>query len=669
MDLPFNVHSQRTKQRKIRQTVDHLLVLNTSVVGGNDLDPQTDHVENTEFDASNIAQSTHLMDVAKDTTGKHGTDDSSSSSSAEEFLLSDSADPRASEADDRQSLKEDICGWAVKHNISQAALSDLLGVLRQNDMDLPRDPRSVMGTPRSVDIKQIAGGQYHYFGVAKAIQSIVNQPEKMKGCVLTLAVNVDGLPLFKSSGESLWPVLGKLKEDPDNQVFVIALYSGKGKPSSLTEYLEDFLNEMEAVLEHGVDAAGKHFNVCIGAFICDAPARAFLKCIKGHTAYHGCEKCCSEGQHVNGRMTFPDLDASVRTDCDFSSMIDEDHHHHRSPLLRLGIGMVTQFPLDYMHLICLGVMKKLIELWKKGPLSGRLHHQRIADISDTLVSLRRHIPREFARKPRSLEEFRRWKATEFRQFLLYTGPVVLQEQLSGRQYRNFMLFAVACMILANDQFCTQHPEYVRDLLKTFVRNFADIYGQEYLVYNVHSLVHIVDDVQVFGPLDAFSAFPFENYMQKLKKMVRRPQDPVAQIVRRVKEEDGVVFSEGATSTCQTLGSGTKTDSEQVTDRQSTRCSRWYLSTSEPDNCVGVGDKVGLVRSVVGSSYENPALCVEFFDNYSNFFTYPLDSMTLGIQLVENLMGNVQTIHFDDVTTKMMLLPYKNAYVSYPLLHG
>ena len=118
------------------------------------------------------------------------------------------------------------------------------------------------------------------------------------------------------------------------------------------------------------------------------------------------------------------------------------------------------------------------------------------------------------------------------------------------EYRNFMLFAVACMILANQHICTQHPEYVRTLLKPFVCNFADIYGRVNIVYNVHSLVHVVDDAQTFGPLDAFSAFPFESFMQKLKRMVRRPNDPAAQIVGRVKEQEHAMFSEDATSTCQ-----------------------------------------------------------------------------------------------------------------------
>ena len=69
----------------------------------------------------------------------------------------------------------------------------------------------------------------------------------------------------------------------------------------------------------------------------------------------------------------------------------------------------------------------------------------------------------------------------------------------------------------------------------FVKNYAALYGPENVVYNVHNLVHLADDARKFGSLDNVSAFPFETFLNKLKKMVRRPQNPVAQIVNRIGE--------------------------------------------------------------------------------------------------------------------------------------
>lgn len=85
-------------------------------------------------------------------------------------------------------------------------------------------------------------------------------------------------------------------------------------------------------------------------------------------------------------------------------------------------GCISSISLDYMHLILLGVMKKLLQLWLLGPLKTRLSVQKINKLLSKLLTLRNSIPKEFGRKPRSLIECKCWKATEFRTFLMYTGP-------------------------------------------------------------------------------------------------------------------------------------------------------------------------------------------------------------------------------------------------------
>jgi len=48
-------------------------------------------------------------------------------------------------------------------------------------------------------------------------------------------------------------------------------------------------------------------------------------------------------------MTFPELDAPKRSDELFKNQTQEGHHKGTSPLLALNIGLLTGFPLDYMH--------------------------------------------------------------------------------------------------------------------------------------------------------------------------------------------------------------------------------------------------------------------------------------------------------------------------------
>ena len=58
------------------------------------------------------------------------------------------------------------------------------------------------------------------------------------------------------------------------------------------------LFEYKELNENGFDINGNHFNVQLDSVICDAPARAFVKCIKGHSGYSECDKCTQCGVYI-----------------------------------------------------------------------------------------------------------------------------------------------------------------------------------------------------------------------------------------------------------------------------------------------------------------------------------------------------------------------------------
>lgn len=127
------------------------------------------------------------------------------------------------------------------------------------------------------------------------------------------------------------------------------------------------------------------------------------------------------------RYIFCGINHSVRTNEEYVACLDEDHHKDgKSPLSELPIGLISQVPFEYMHLICLGVVKKLLSAWIHGKYSRltKLSARSISHISTRLKILATYCPSDFVRRPRSLDTYTRYKATEFRQFLLYTGPVV-----------------------------------------------------------------------------------------------------------------------------------------------------------------------------------------------------------------------------------------------------
>lgn len=226
--------------------------------------------------------------------------------------------------------------------------------------------------------------------------------------------------MLHSTNVQLWPILCNVQ---NFEPFIVAVFFGNRKPDPVEEYMDDLLSELKDLMQNGLYVIEKWYRVSIFAFVCDAPARAFLKCIKGHTAYYSCERCIIKGT-CNGRVVFnSDTVASPRTNERFQNLEYDIHQTKRSPLIDIGFPCVTSFSLDYMHLVCLGVTKRILTFLKQGPRECRLSHQQLTILSEKMMNLNGKMPREFARQPRSLDYLDKWKATEFRQFLLYTGQV------------------------------------------------------------------------------------------------------------------------------------------------------------------------------------------------------------------------------------------------------
>ena len=89
---------------------------------------------------------------------------------------------------------------------------------------------------------------------------------------------------------------------------------------------------------------------------------------------------------------------------------------------------------------------------------------QIKEVSVRLEQLKTAIPNNFARKPRGLEHLERWKATEFRQFALYTGKLVLRGVLQDDLFEHFMAFSVAMCMLISPSLVQAHCSYAHERL-------------------------------------------------------------------------------------------------------------------------------------------------------------------------------------------------------------
>lgn len=495
---------------------------------------------------------------------------------------------------------------------------------------MPKCSKTLLKTPRSQDynIVEIGGGHYHHFGLE---QQLLKLGELLTFSTETesaeIILNVDGLPISRSSKSQLWPILGMVNNSQTyRKPFLIGLYYGNSsKPKDSNEFLKPLVIELQSVQDRFIEIGLYRLKVNVTAFACDAPARSFLKRCVPHNSYYACERCEVKGKYL-GRVVYSDLNERGRTDSDFLSQKQIGHHNGTSELALAGMGLVSDFLLDYMHLVCLGVVRKLLVTWRRGPLPHREGSQFVLRVSERLISLRPHIPSNFNRKPRSFLELDFWKATEFRLFLLYVGPVVLRGILSSEKYNHFLTLSIAIRILLSNN--RNFYNYARELLRVFVSNTIVLYSEEFLTYNLHSLLHLADDALKFGSLEKINSFPFENFMQTIKSMLRSKNHHLAQIVRRISERDFVAMK----------------PLHQINYKL-------RLCKNSAGNIYQLGQDVVILSDLTDSG----AVVIKFLAK-RDFFSHPCASSTFGIYRVSNPSKRSILVQETNLLQKAMLLP-------------
>ena len=211
-----------------------------------------------------------------------------------------------------------------------------------------------------------------------------------------------------------------------------------------------------------------------------------------------------------------------------------------------GFDIVRDVILDSMHILG-GLMKTMIERWMGRSLSDRTKFKLSSDalklISDRLVNASNYCPQEFQRHPESLEHLASWKNTQLRQFLLYVGPIVLLGAVSDTQLQHFHLLVIAirlmCRRLPDDpEVRVKTVKFIsnicRNLLRIFLEEGNEIYGENFSLYNAHHTFHIPDDYEYHClTLDALSAYRYENANGHVKCLITGHFRPLTQLQNKV----------------------------------------------------------------------------------------------------------------------------------------
>ncbi|XP_047129726.2 uncharacterized protein LOC124809662 [Hydra vulgaris] len=224
---------------------------------------------------------------------------------------------------DTQTLTKDFLHeWSLKYCIKDDALNALLKHFNKFTPSIPKCRQTLQKSLPKIDVLYVSGGDYKYLGVKSAIDYyMLTSRNKEK---LDIIVSIDGAPIYNNKKTSIWPIVITINRKGQ---YAVAICYSQRKPSNLDDYFKDFVYEIKELQTNGYEK----LQVNIKAIVCDAPARAFVKCIIGHSGYHSCERCVAVGTQMQG-VRILETNASLRTDVAFKNNLYKEEGHQLKSL-------------------------------------------------------------------------------------------------------------------------------------------------------------------------------------------------------------------------------------------------------------------------------------------------------------------------------------------------
>lgn len=125
----------------------------------------------------------------------------------------------------------------------------------------------------------------------------------LSGSDITITWNTDGVPVFKSSLYSIWPIQCMVNELPphlrSSNILMTGLWFGKTKPCMNT-FLTPFVEECRELERSGFVFKVERVPRKVFSLICsvDSPARAMVRNCKQFNGEYGCDWCEHPGECV-----------------------------------------------------------------------------------------------------------------------------------------------------------------------------------------------------------------------------------------------------------------------------------------------------------------------------------------------------------------------------------
>ena len=375
--------------------------------------------------------------------------------------------------------------------------------------------------------------------------------------------NTDGIPVFKSSKFSIWPLYLAINELPpqkrwcSNNLILAGLWFGNQKPNMLV-FLKSFADNIANLHLEGIEVSSPDVStnfICRAMLLCgtcDLPAKAMVYNMIQFNGKYGCTYCKQSGEHLwtsttGGVHVYPYI--STNPTGPPRTNIETEKHSHEAILVHKpvvgvkGPSWLSTIPnydllrsnvIDYMHCVLLGVTKMLLKLWFDSEYSKELWYcgGHIQEVDTKFLQIK--PPSVITRVPRSIQHHRHyWKASEYCTWLLFYSIPVMLNILLNQYLAHHMLLVESLFILLQHSISPAMIEKAQNMLQHYCFKMEVYYSKRCMTANLHHLLHLPQSVYNNGPLFMYSCFPFEGKNGQLLRLIKGTQHIDQQIIEAI----------------------------------------------------------------------------------------------------------------------------------------
>ncbi|ETN64593.1 hypothetical protein AND_003660 [Anopheles darlingi] len=338
-----------------------------------------------------------------------------------------------------------------------------------------------------------AGGFYWQLGIANCL----GRCYKPATAPSSLSIDIDIHRYDIQNRKLIFPIIGTLDDDPDRKPFLIGMqeYTQTGTPYNGEDLLKYIVAEVKKLTQKGCPWNGNRLPFKIRQITCNLSMIGYVRGLPPFDTPFGCGSCTAVASIWRGdTRSFPVEFYPQRTN------------------QALPVDMIADIVANPRELLYTGAMKLLLNSW----IGNNEHFNGTAWTNHTMWSIDREtqsilVPYELRRRaeqpvrtaPRVADlPSGDWQQYDYGMMLHYYGPVVLtRDRLTPKLYEHFIHLFCAVTICSSKVYRELLP-MARYCFEVFIRGCEKQYRA--IPNEVHSLRHLIDAIERFGPLRPLS---------------------------------------------------------------------------------------------------------------------------------------------------------------------